>query len=213
MKIISGMVFAASLVVGTSAMATTVDFEGCGSSTITVGMNVSVSSVSGPCSGIPAGVTFSPPTGYDLYIAAPGQSANPTTALGLDFPQGGDLTITLDNLATAFGMDLFQNFGGGAQSGSDDPFLISLFNGSVLVTSFNVAVASGTGSVFSVTGTNPFNSITVSSETTGYAVIDNFSFGESAVPEPDTWAMMLLGFGAIGCAMRRRQRVKATQAA
>jgi hypothetical protein len=25
-----------------------------------------------------------------------------------------------------------------------------------------------------------------------------------AVPEPATWAMMLLGFGAIGCAMRRR---------
>lgn len=31
-------------------------------------------------------------------------------------------------------------------------------------------------------------------------------FAESAVPEPGTWAMMLLGFGAIGCAFRRRRR-------
>lgn len=28
----------------------------------------------------------------------------------------------------------------------------------------------------------------------------------SAVPEPDTWAMMLVGFGAVGAAMRRRRR-------
>lgn len=32
----------------------------------------------------------------------------------------------------------------------------------------------------------------------------------AAVPEPGTWAMMLLGFGAIGFAMRRRSAVRAT---
>lgn len=31
----------------------------------------------------------------------------------------------------------------------------------------------------------------------------------AAVPEPATWAMMLLGFGAIGASMRRRRRVTA----
>ena len=31
-----------------------------------------------------------------------------------------------------------------------------------------------------------------------------------AVPEPTTWAMMLIGFGAIGASMRRRRRVTAT---
>lgn len=35
----------------------------------------------------------------------------------------------------------------------------------------------------------------------------------AAVPEPGTWAMMLLGFGAIGFSMRRRQRALLTQAA
>jgi hypothetical protein len=31
----------------------------------------------------------------------------------------------------------------------------------------------------------------------------------AAVPEPSTWAMMLLGFGTIGAMMRRSRRVKA----
>jgi hypothetical protein len=31
----------------------------------------------------------------------------------------------------------------------------------------------------------------------------NFAVG--AVPEPATWAMMLLGFGAVGYSMRRRK--------
>lgn len=37
------------------------------------------------------------------------------------------------------------------------------------------------------------------------ARIDSFSVIESAVPEPATWVMMLLGFGSIGTAMRRRK--------
>jgi hypothetical protein len=37
-------------------------------------------------------------------------------------------------------------------------------------------------------------------------IIDDVSFVTvSAVPEPGTWAMMLLGFGAIGWSLRRRE--------
>jgi hypothetical protein len=35
-------------------------------------------------------------------------------------------------------------------------------------------------------------------------------FSPGAVPEPATWAMMLLGFGGIGMTMRRRRRSGAT---
>ena len=38
---------------------------------------------------------------------------------------------------------------------------------------------------------------------TAYAKIGS---GAPAVPEPATWAMMLVGFGAIGCSMRTRRR-------
>jgi hypothetical protein len=42
-----------------------------------------------------------------------------------------------------------------------------------------------------------------------YLVLDDISFGDApstvSVPEPATWAMMLLGFGTIGFAMRRRR--------
>ena len=47
----------------------------------------------------------------------------------------------------------------------------------------------------------------------GYWVGDDFTFSTltpfGAVPEPSTWALMILGFGAVGGAMRRRQSVKA----
>jgi len=39
------------------------------------------------------------------------------------------------------------------------------------------------------------------------SIIDNVRLTGAAVPEPATWAMMLLGFGGIGVAMRRRRRV------
>jgi hypothetical protein len=42
---------------------------------------------------------------------------------------------------------------------------------------------------------------------------DNISYGVGAVPEPSTWAMMLLGFAGIGFAYRRhRYRLAATAA-
>lgn len=37
---------------------------------------------------------------------------------------------------------------------------------------------------------------------------DNFGFTGAAVPEPATWAMMLLGFGAMGYAMRRGGKLR-----
>lgn len=46
--------------------------------------------------------------------------------------------------------------------------------------------------------------MTPSDDPIGYAY-DDFSFS-AAVPEPGTWAMMLLGFGAVGLALRKRGR-------
>ena len=41
---------------------------------------------------------------------------------------------------------------------------------------------------------------------------DTLTITQGAVPEPASWAMMLLGFGAIGFAMRRKARIAALPA-
>ena len=56
------------------------------------------------------------------------------------------------------------------------------------------------------------NSITVDwrglSFTDATVVSLNVNFGSQAVPEPSTWAMMLLGFGAAGLVLRRGRKPK-----
>jgi hypothetical protein len=37
----------------------------------------------------------------------------------------------------------------------------------------------------------------------------DFRFGDAAIPEPATWAMMILGFGLVGAAARRRTAIVA----
>jgi hypothetical protein len=60
-------------------------------------------------------------------------------------------------------------------------------------------------------GSNPTNTITI---TNGKGVSNAAIYGYGApVPEPATWAMMLMGFAGIGAAMRRRRRVPLPQIA
>jgi hypothetical protein len=44
--------------------------------------------------------------------------------------------------------------------------------------------------------------------TTATIVSLNVTFGDAAVPEPSTWAMMLLGFGGAGLVLRRGRKSK-----
>ena len=62
---------------------------------------------------------------------------------------------------------------------------------------------------------NPFNSVRfINSVGDGDAFgFDDLTVGDvrqvtGGVPEPATWAMMLLGFGAMGAALRRRTHVR-----
>lgn len=49
--------------------------------------------------------------------------------------------------------------------------------------------------------------IAFSSTDPGGVGFNGFSFNLPAVPEPATWSMLILGFGATGVALRRRQRI------
>jgi hypothetical protein len=77
---------------------------------------------------------------------------------------------------------------------------------------FSEAFTLGTGSNFFgivATGGDVLTGFTVNS-TSGFQDLRQLRLGgvsvSSAVPEPGTWAMMLLGFGGMGVAMRRRRR-------
>lgn len=64
---------------------------------------------------------------------------------------------------------------------------------------------------FSLSGFTDLSSFTVTMTSpgySGYAALDNVNFTDftAAVPEPSTWAMMLLGFAGIGFAAYRRKR-------
>ena len=63
-------------------------------------------------------------------------------------------------------------------------------------------------SFFGIISGTPFTSVTFRDQNNGLD-LDNVMYGPmavAAVPEPATWAMMLLGFGAIGLAMRGHRR-------
>jgi len=52
-----------------------------------------------------------------------------------------------------------------------------------------------------------FNLSTYFPNNPGWSHITFFNTGTGAVPEPGTWAMMLLGFGGMGVALRRRRKL------
>ncbi|MDB5451949.1 MAG: hypothetical protein JWO33_527, partial [Caulobacteraceae bacterium] len=111
----------------------------------------------GTCAGLVTGVTFTTSQGY---IAQPGQSTNPTTALGVNTPTGGIQNIALTNTATAFGADLFENFGGGSQGAATNFSINLLLNGSSIGI-FTPLVQPNGGSFWGITSASAFNQIQI----------------------------------------------------
>ena len=161
-------------------------------------------------------VTF---TSGSLQLAS-GYSGSVTTSgvqgLASDtFP--GSLTANLSSFYNAVGL----NFG------NDDTCCATGF--SAVLTVFSGATNLGSVSVtanmndfvdqfIGLSSVTPFDrvSITYGANTSLYTFIDDFRLGtvsNGAVPEPSTWAMMLMGFGAIGFAMRRRRTAVLAHAA
>jgi len=123
-------------------------------------------------------------------------SYNSSTGLGATSADAGDLFRqfingvgpTFDPLAP--GAYLFNTLAGWGNTYSEGAFVSAL----------SIGVGSGAGSGFNANADNL--AFTTDAGTTRY----NFASVQGSVPEPSTWAMMLMGFGAVGVSLRRRRR-------
>ena len=95
--------------------------------------------------------------------------------------------------------DLFYITGGSVNAGQTIAQWASQLTGAT-VSGFSVGVGSG-----ATTGYHAFaDNVTLS--TTGGSTTYNFEAATGAVPEPATWAMMILGMGAVGFMLRSAKR-------
>ncbi len=128
--------------------------------------------------------------GSNYYFNADAALSSQQVGVGVE-----NILITLPTFVTSFSVD-YSTFNGGAVS-----FLLS--NGG----SFSQGSTGGVGysvpDVFSVSST-PFNSVLITSP--DYVLtIGDVTFN-SGVPEPATWAMMLVGFAGLGAMVRSSRR-------
>ncbi len=104
--------------------------------------------------------------------------------------------IGVTPISLASGQQYF--IGGRDTLGDGDNYLTSV---SDLVTdaaiTFNGSATSAAGTGFAFPGS-------INNISTGGRFGANFQFSVAAVPEPQSWALMIVGFGLVGGAMRRR---------
>lgn len=151
------------------------------------------------------GVTFTPASG-GVFTQGFGNTPNGTAGLIVD-PLSSFIEAVISGGTDFVSIDL-GDFGADA----DDIFLRAYDAGNSLLGSDTFTIPGGfTGmETLSVSFANiarvEFGGSGFQGDSNVYA--DNFSFNQmgGAVPEPATWAFMILGFGAIGGAMRRQRK-------
>ncbi|HEX3885932.1 MAG TPA: PEPxxWA-CTERM sorting domain-containing protein [Phenylobacterium sp.] len=94
---------------------------------------------------------------------------------------------------------------------------VTFTNGSTALFTLPLSQSFGSEAFWGVTSDLGITSIYLGDSgqatTDGNTGIDNLEIGAGPIPEPATWAMMLLGFGALGRALRHGRRARVLQAA
>ncbi len=117
---------------------------------------------------------------------------------------GGTATFSFTTPINAFGL-----YTTGVQTVFTSDLTFS-FGSEVLNLPVNV---NGGASYFGFTDTTPFSSLTISNISNDAWGISDVSFNlGSVVPEPSTWAMLLLGFFSVGFMIRRSRQPRLSQA-
>lgn len=161
-------------------------------------------------------VTFSPISSYpfdpNLWLDTPGHTdvaadLSPTTSVMLTATGNEDWVATLASPAYALGFDVYLN---------EWPLNLSFFNGTTLLGTINFGATGPDANheafagISSAEGVTSFRWEALNGQyhDTG---IDNVLLAP-ALPEPSTWAMMLIGFAAIGLTMRCSKAAAANSA-
>lgn len=168
----------------------------------------------------------SPPPGVFVVTGNPFTGTSPVTATIGNTPQVGGTVAAPVSFSDSFLFTIGPP--GGALIGTGSGSIITstslqfsatdLDLTSVTVNGVALTITRTAGGLIESSGTSnvnifggQLNNITVTGVSRGLGSYGgNLTFIPTAVPEPGTWAMMLLGFGAIGFSMRRRRRVTAS---
>lgn len=157
------------------------------------------------------GVTFSSETGSQVLITAQGAAFGTSTPNFICSGVGGSINCVDDvyiDFASAVSGLTFLAVGDDASGDIGD---VRAFAGALLLGTIDIF---GDGAPFGspyLVDLSAFSGVTRIeiagiTDPAGLGYDDfTYSLSNGAVPEPSTWAMMLLGFGAVGFAMRRRK--------
>lgn len=169
----------------------------------------------------------SPPPGVFVVTGNPFTGTSPVTATIGNTPQVGGTVAAPASFSDSFLFTIGPP--GGALIGTGSGSIITstslqfsatdLDLTSVIVNGVALTISRTGGGMIESSGTSnvnifsgQLNNITITGLSRGLGSYGgNLTFiPTAAVPEPGTWAMMLVGFGAIGFSMRRRRRVTAS---
>lgn len=158
-----------------------------------------------------SGVTF---TGNgSMFVIDPGY-------YGASYPNGGFLnsdyaTTGVDTILATLPANVKSvGFDFGGLLGSPVTFQVTLSDGHTFTATSNNSIT-GTGALdfAGFAASTPISSIQINMpDAPNYNAIDNFTFGSGGVPEPATWAMLIVGVAMIGFAARRRSLARAVPA-
>lgn len=139
-------------------------------------------------------ITTTSSNGQSRFVAADGSALDQATIF---LTGGGTFTSAEFNLFNA----------------ASDTSSVTIFVNGIAQT-FNIANGQNFFG-FTATGGDVIRSIAFDTNGSGVADLRQVRIGgvAAAVPEPGTWALMLLGFGAVGVSMRRRRSTHLAQVA
>ncbi|HEX4181937.1 MAG TPA: PEPxxWA-CTERM sorting domain-containing protein [Caulobacteraceae bacterium] len=165
----------------------------------------------------------------DPAVSALGQVAQQNLSGTFSFTYNGSTPLVVGSHTFTTGANLLSGTFSGAElvgpaNGSTSSLQDAIFSGGSVSYASDFATFASTGDKgfsLDLTSVLPFFGATPGNALNSFTAVSTGSFasdissggGAGGVPEPMTWAMMLLGFGGIGVAARRKRRLQAHLAA